>query len=186
MLLNRFPYSFCRAVMKSTLSAGLFYTNIELISTMLKNHRPPENNVIANSSIDFMVGSTSKLITILVTNPLNVVKTRVEGSAMKKEIKGIEAARSIFSKSGFKGFYRGFSATLARDVPYSGIQFLFYRALYRLESLFVPEDMIGKNSLYIFFIGGASSMMSTLVTQPFDAVRVRFLKPNFFSFQRKN
>lgn len=41
----------------------------------------------------------------------------------------LEAIRSILGQGGIAGFYRGFSITLMREIPYAFIQFPLYEFL---------------------------------------------------------
>lgn len=64
----------------------------------------------------------------------------------------------------------------------SSLYFIEYYGIWRLFSIQVRKinfDILGKsqeelggNSTYIFFIGAVSSIMATLTTHPFDAIRV--------------
>jgi hypothetical protein len=45
---------------------------------------------------------------------------------------------------GILGFWRGLGATLARDVPYSGLQFVFYRVLWDMEGVLFPCKNLAK------------------------------------------
>jgi hypothetical protein len=126
--------------MKSTVSAGVFFTQMENFSSFAKKYRPTEEHYTQNKIIDFLIACGSKTTASFSCNPINVVKTRIEGLTGESQLKNIDVMKDVYQKGGgLRGFYRGFGATLVRDVPYSGLQFLFYKILYDLEPIIFPS-----------------------------------------------
>jgi len=162
---------------------------MEIISSYLKDKRPKKEKYSQNKFLDFSTACASKATAAFCCNPVNVIKTRVESLTAESKMGNIDVVKEVFRNGGAKSFYRGFGATLVRDVPYSGLQFLFYKMLYDLEPVFFPSKFFflkiffldlnetGKNNGYIFVIGALSSMISVMCTQPFDAVRVSSIFP---------
>lgn len=109
------------------------------------------------------------------TNPLEIVKIRlqVQGEAVKK---GVEAAPKrtamwIIRNLGLVGLYKGATACLARDVPFSAIYFPTYSHLKR--------DMFGESPtkklgiLQLLAAGAIAGMPAAYFTTPFDVIKTR-------------
>ena len=131
-----------------------------------------------------MTAGTSKAITATIVNPINMLKTKAEAQGKRQPKRAFDMAKDVFQRNGILGFFKGVSATIVRDVPYSGLQFMIYKWFLTFEPLFFPKskkkllkkasEKTGKNSLFIFINGGISTAMATIVTQPFDAIRVTY------------
>lgn len=112
-------------------------------------------NVVFDRVVDVGLASFSKFISILLTNPFYMLKTRAESMRFTENHTVLKDMKATYQKSGFLGFYNGFWATIIRDVPYQGIQFGVYKILGELTSSFEKveskEDSrvhkIGKNEV---------------------------------------
>jgi len=67
------------------------------------------------------------MLTTVIVTPVNILKTQRE-SLMKGDVKlpVPKMISKIYREGGITGFHRGFGATLLRDIPFSGLQFLLY------------------------------------------------------------
>lgn len=109
------------------------------------------------------------------TNPLEIVKIRlqVQGEAVKK---GVQAApkRSaiwIIRNLGLVGLYKGATACLARDVPFSAIYFPTYA---HLKSGMFGESQTHKLGIFQLLTAGAiAGMPAAYFTTPFDVIKTR-------------
>lgn len=133
--------------MKSTISAGAFFFNVESASKYIKELRKKKNDgYFLDKFFDFSIACYSKTIAATLCNPVNVIKTRVEAQD-KSEI--LITFRKTFKNGGPLSFFKGYGATLIRDVPYSGLQFLFYRMIFDLEPLLFPGNI---NNYFIWIM----------------------------------
>ncbi|KAJ5297435.1 hypothetical protein N7508_007684 [Penicillium antarcticum] len=81
----------------------------------------------------------------------------------------VSALSSINSHEGFRGLFKGHSATLLQKFPYAAINFLMYE---QMRALFIssPEK---ETPLRRFLSGSFSGATSVFFTYPLDLVRVR-------------
>lgn len=88
--------------------------------------------------------------------------TRGEKFSLAKSVK------EIYLKGGIKGFYQGWAATVARDVPYAVVYFPMYAHL-KDSDLFHN----GREFKYNFLAGFLSGMAAAGVSCPFDVIKTR-------------
>lgn len=96
--------------------------------------------------------------------PVDVVKQRLQVCRYNHLSEGI---RHIVQTDGLRGFYRGFGATLFRDIPFSCIQFPLYEWLNRQSGATTP--------LQRALVGCFSGSVAALVTTPLDVVKTRVM-----------
>jgi solute carrier family 25 carnitine/acylcarnitine transporter 20/29 len=69
-------------------------------------------------------GATAGVSAWLPCYPQDVIKSVIQSSPQRLSIG--EAARSIYSQGGWRGFWRGFTPTMARAVPANAATFMAY------------------------------------------------------------
>lgn len=125
-------------MLKNTFSVGIFFSSIEYCAHKLRRFK---NGVfLVDRTVDVSAAGAARFISILSTNPLYLLKTRIESGLINKENSILENVREIRKQSGWKGFYKGFWATLIRDVPYQGLQFGVYILLGELLGSFKQKN----------------------------------------------
>lgn len=77
--------------------------------------------------------------------------------------------RDIYSGDGFRGLFRGHSATLLRVYPYAGIKFLAYE---QIRTRIIP-DRSYETGVRRFVSGSLAGMVSVFFTYPLELIRVR-------------
>lgn len=83
----------------------------------------------------------------------------------------IDAFRTIIRREGFRELFSGYKATLARDLPFSALQFAFYEKEQKLAKEWVGKKDIG---LPLEILTGASAGgMAGVITCPLDVVKTR-------------
>ncbi|KAF8735609.1 hypothetical protein AX14_001796 [Amanita brunnescens Koide BX004] len=111
---------------------------------------------------------------VVFTNPLEIVKIRlqIQGEAAKLEGAVPKGAIHIIRQLGILGLYRGASACLLRDIPFSAIYFPAYSHL--------KKDVFreGHNGKHLSFLetlaaAGIAGMPAAYLTTPADVVKTR-------------
>ncbi|KAM4821609.1 mitochondrial glycine transporter [Thomomys bottae] len=117
-----------------------------------------------------LLGASSRSVAGLCTSPITVVKTRYE-SGQYGYPSVCTALRSIIRSEGHRGLFRGLTATLLRDAPFSGIYLMFYS---RAKSLALPAaerlDMVPGPAVNLG-CGVLAGALASLATQPADVIK---------------
>lgn len=129
-------------------------------------------------------GSSAGACQVIFTNPLEIVKIRLQmqGGASSKTLNPGEiphkrlTAGQIIRQLGLKGLYKGASACLLRDVPFSAIYFPTYANIkYHLFN-FDPHDPNKKHSLstwQLLLSGAMAGAPAAFFTTPADVIKTR-------------
>ncbi|KIJ66207.1 hypothetical protein HYDPIDRAFT_86886 [Hydnomerulius pinastri MD-312] len=123
---------------------------------------------------EFIAGGTAGGCQVVFTNPLEIVKIRlqVQGEAAKVEGAVPKGAVHIVRQLGILGLYRGASACLLRDIPFSAIYFPAYS---HLKKDVFHEGYNGKELSFFETLGSAAiaGMPAAYLTTPADVVKTR-------------
>ncbi|CAK5280634.1 unnamed protein product [Mycena citricolor] len=123
---------------------------------------------------ELVAGGTAGGCQVVFTNPLEIVKIRlqVQGEAAKAEGFAPKGAIHIIRQLGVLGLYRGASACLLRDIPFSAIYFPTYG---HLKSDLFHEGYNGKQLSFLEFLAsaGIAGMPAAYLTTPADVVKTR-------------
>lgn len=99
--------------------------------------------------------------------PIEVVKQRMQILRYQKGL--LSACRLVFQSDGVLGFYRGFQATLQREIPFSCIQFPLYEYLKR--TLLVSDERTAAWKMAL--CGSLAGGMTGALTTPLDVIKTR-------------
>lgn len=82
-----------------------------------------------------------------------------------------EGIKQIYHQEGFKGYYRGLTSCLLRDLPFAGLAYGFYELFADFISNLIGTE---QPSLAVRgFSAGLGGFAATLMTQPFDVIKTR-------------
>ncbi|ODQ65956.1 mitochondrial carrier [Nadsonia fulvescens var. elongata DSM 6958] len=134
---------------------------------------------------EILAGGTAGACQVVFTNPLEIVKIRlqiqgaqVKGNTMMSASAATatssaprQSAVSIVRSLGLLGLYKGASACLLRDVPFSAIYFPTYA---HLKKDFFGEGPNKKLTTWQLLTAGAiAGMPAAYLTTPFDVIKTR-------------
>ncbi|KYR00169.1 mitochondrial substrate carrier family protein [Tieghemostelium lacteum] len=117
--------------------------------------------------ISFFSGGIAGVTAKSAVAPLERVKILFQ---IKSELYSLDSVYSsikkIINKEGFKGLWRGNTATITRVFPYAAVQFLSYET--------IKKNIINNNTPLNNFIAGSSAGgIAVLCTYPLDLLRAR-------------
>lgn len=147
--------------------------------------------------IHLLSAANAGIATSVVTNPIWVVKTRLQlqqpstslnavGQSNPMRLTATECIRSIAKKEGIKGFYAGLSASLL-GVTESTIQWVLYERFKRIAETIDghgrPSSAAASSSdsstassphwLTAILASGSAKALATVVTYPHEVIRTR-------------
>lgn len=119
--------------------------------------------------LEVLAGGSAGASQVLFTNPLEIVKIRlqVQGEGLKGA-KGVGAV-SIVRELGFFGLYKGAGACLLRDIPFSAIYFPTYA---KMKTILADENgKLGPTQLLI--AGAVAGIPAASLVTPADVIKTR-------------
>lgn len=164
--------------MKNTLNAGSYFSCLYYSETILR-----QSGLLSESMVHFWASAFSRTIQSIISNPLIVIKTRLEVVGFKEYNGTADAIRKIAQKEGYKGFFTGLKVSLIRDVPFSGIFYPIYHFFKTYYSMLVglsarnEGDQSGmrtsKLALVTSLASFSANIVSCVLTHPLDLIRTR-------------
>ncbi|XP_048190834.1 mitochondrial glycine transporter [Perognathus longimembris pacificus] len=119
-----------------------------------------------------LLGAGSRSVAGICTSPITVVKTRYEsGRYGYRSV--YEALSSIYRSEGRRGLFRGLTATLLRDAPFSGIYLMFYGQTKSLALGGTEQLDPALVPIVNFGCGVLAGALASLATQPADVMKTR-------------
>jgi solute carrier family 25 folate transporter 32 len=138
------------------------------------------------ASVNFMSAATAGIISATLTNPIWLIKTRlqlqaesaVSGSLAAKPARYngfMHCASSIVKEEGASGLFRGLLPGLFL-VSHGAVQFMAYE---ELKTIWGGSDASSLNSGQYLLLGATSKVIASITTYPFQVIRTRLqMQPN--------
>jgi hypothetical protein len=141
-------------------------------------------NFMSDHAVNFWASAFARAIQSTLSNPLIVIKTRLEVLGFQEYNSLTDAVQKVYRNEGYGGFFTGLKISLIRDVPFSGIFFPIYEICKRFFSLILlggsdyQSDVTKKQLMfYTAMVSSLSSvtanLMSCVITHPLDIIRTR-------------
>ena len=83
-------------------------------------------NVMSDTAVNFWSSAIARAIQSVLSNPLIVIKTRLEVLGFQEYNSLTDAIKKVYKHEGYGGFFTGLKVSLIRDVPFAGIFFPLY------------------------------------------------------------
>lgn len=121
-----------------------------------------------------LAGGIAGMSQVLFTNPLEIVKIRLQVQGEAARVAGVprEGAIKICRDLGIRGLYKGASACLLRDIPFSAIYFSVYS---HLKTDVFHEGRDGKKlgPIELLSAGALAGMPAAYLATPADVIKTR-------------
>lgn len=129
--------------------------------------------------LQILAGGVAGACQVLVTNPLEIVKIRLQVQGETARILAAEgrtpprpaSALRIAQELGLAGLYKGAAACLARDIPFSAIYFPAYA--WGKEVLSENGDANNVDSISLLLAGAGAGVPAAFLTTPADVIKTR-------------
>ncbi|CAG9333187.1 unnamed protein product [Blepharisma stoltei] len=155
------------AVYRASISGGINFTLLEMFNKILKPHQSIKGRFLHDSESAVL----ARLVVIITLSPLSIIKLRMEAPQFNQYTSVSDAFAKIYKEEGTRGFYKGFSSSLLRDLPYSALAYAFYEQYSAM--IFYLTGMGKKYSFNTFTSGVLAGFTACLLTQPFDIMKTR-------------
>ncbi|KAI9259851.1 mitochondrial carrier domain-containing protein [Helicostylum pulchrum] len=147
-------------------NASIFFVTYEAVKRMLG----ASNNGLVHSPFIYMTAaSCGEIFACTVRVPTEVIKQRMQ---IKQYNTTLSAVSSVLRTEGLLGFYRGFLPTVAREIPFTCIQFPLYeyfKSKYRIYKGRVVEPYEAA------LIGSLAGGIGAAITTPLDVCKTRIM-----------
>jgi len=130
----------------------------------------PEDDVATVVRASLLAGGLAGVPVSLVISPVELIKCRTQLShTLKMGSTPTSAVKYIIKADGYKGFSRGMSATLAREIPGNAVFFSVYNGLTKV----LPQEEVSSRCLSSLTAGGMAGMAFWTAIFPFDLIKTR-------------
>ena len=135
----------------------IYFTTYEQLRYKFKSLYP--NHDTSNALIS---GAIARIWACSIVSPLELIRTKMQ--SQKMAFIQVRQALSVTLKSeGVRGLWKGYTATLLRDVPFSAIYWGVYETLRPKEFNFQQN----------FISGAVSGTIASTITLPMDVIKTR-------------
>ncbi|KAI9208878.1 mitochondrial carrier domain-containing protein [Polychytrium aggregatum] len=154
------------AVIGSAPSAALFFVSYEYVKSNLAARSA---NGQSNAATHMIAASCGEIMACSVRVPTEVVKQRMQTGQYHSVS---NALRSILGTEGFFGFYRGYTMTIFREIPFTCIQFPLYEYFKRSWSHLQGRPT---HTWEAALFGSVAGGIAAALTTPLDVVKTRIM-----------
>ena len=169
-------------MLKSGLNAATYFSLLYYSETVIREM----TESLSDTQIKTISSAFARGTQTILSNPLNIIKTRMEMIGFSEYSGTIHAARSMLAKEGVRGLFTGTAVSLIRDVPFSGLFYPSYCAFQTYFASLLGKDMRSLTSAEVVYISSASSfsanILSCVMTHPIDLIRTRI----YFQYYNKD
>jgi len=154
--------------------AAIFFTTYETAKPLIHRHVMGGRGSCSDASplTHMLSASFAETAACLVRVPTEVVKQRMQTAAGGANETLSMALRGIWSSFGARGFYTGYGTTVAREIPFSFIQFPIWERMKLLLARYQGEEVLPYQGA---LCGSVSGAFAAAVTTPLDVIKTRLM-----------
>lgn len=153
------------AAIGSAPGAALFFSTYESMKGVIKTVSGGQEHWTQHS----VASSCGEIAACLVRVPTDNIKQNMQ---VGKYSTLTEALNSTFKAGGVRGFYTGYATTVAREIPFSFIQFPIYEFLKKRWSSYQGKET---NPIQGAACGSLAGAIAGAVTTPLDVAKTRIM-----------
>lgn len=124
---------------------------------------------VVGAPAEVSCGALGALAASVIRVPQEVIKQRCQADIYPNAAKGIQI---LLSTEGPAGFYKGYFATISRDVPWNALSFMFFAQAKTLYKKVTGEAPNGQQNLVL---GAIAGMTAAVIMTPVDVVKTRLM-----------
>jgi len=159
-------------------TAAAFFLSYEGVKMMIDSYLKKNPNArFHDYRIHMIAASIGEINACLIRVPVENVKQRRQALSMKHN-SSLTVIKDIFKLEGVKGFYRGYSTTVMREIPFSLIQFPIWEKLKKVWKNHQGTEIEAWQSAVC---GSFSGAVSAVLTTPLDVAKTRIMLAKFGS-----
>ncbi|KAJ8920403.1 hypothetical protein NQ315_005269 [Exocentrus adspersus] len=160
-------------------SWGLYFLFYNAIKTHMQKG---DTDIQLPASTHLLAASEAGLMTLLITNPLWVVKTRLclQFDTSTQAYNGMmDALVKIYKTDGVKGYYKGFIPGVF-GVSHGAVQFMVYEEMKKYYSHYYNQPLSAKlGTIEYLTFAAISKLIAVSVTYPYQVVRARLQNQHY-------
>lgn len=115
--------------------------------------------------------------------PTEVVKQRTQAQHGGSKLGSFAIARALAASEGASGFYRGFGATVIREIPFAGVQYPIYEFLKREAAVLLGRKGERLAAGPAAVCGSIAGGIAGALTTPLDVLKTRIMLDTTVSAQ---
>ncbi|KAG0210296.1 hypothetical protein BGX28_009452 [Mortierella sp. GBA30] len=155
------------AVIGSAPGASMFFVTYEGLKNTLTAALPDPQYAPA---VHMMSASGGEIAACFVRVPTEVIKQRMQTKQFQTTT---GALKSVIQNEGILGFYRGYLSTVAREIPFTCIQFPLYEYMKKSYALSTHRSEVDPWEAAIF--GSIAGGIAAGITTPLDVIKTRLM-----------
>ncbi|ORC88308.1 mitochondrial carrier protein [Trypanosoma theileri] len=121
---------------------------------------------------NFIASTGAGIAYATIMNPFEVVKIRRQTERLfphRRYLGTVHCARQLYAKGGIKSFFKGYTATLIRDIPGTGVYLYSYSTFIRLFG----GEKKNPNVPRILLAGGCAGVTQWILIFPLDTIKTK-------------
>lgn len=153
------------AALGSAPSSALFFCTYESMKKLLHPIFPHDTEPVIHS----VSAAFGEVAACVVRVPVDIVKQRTQANSRQTSW---QTFRAVVTTEGLRGFYRGYWTTVAREIPFSFIQYPLWELFKHTWSLYRGEYVLPSQAAVCgAFAGG----LAGAITTPLDVAKTRIM-----------
>ena len=153
-------------------NAAIFFLTYEAVKlTASYAHRKGLNITAHDPIVHMLAASVGEVTSCLIQVPVEIVKQRRQAGYTTSN-SSLAVIKQIWRSEGLKGFYRGYTTTVIREIPFCIIQFPAWE---RLKSEWRTRQMREVEAWQSAVCGSVAGGFGAAITTPLDVAKTRIM-----------